>query len=60
MRNRNDELQQTATEKAIYAAMREVERMGADVRLTEAVTLLDAARNKVADFVDEKETLCAK
>lgn len=42
----------TAGERAIREAVDEVERMGADVRLTEAVTLLEAAREKVADFVD--------
>ena len=40
------------TEHAIYRAMLEVENMPADVRLTEAVTLLGAAKEAVADFVD--------
>ena len=40
-------------EKAIMDAMAAVEKAGADVRLTEAVMLLDQAFNKVADFVDE-------
>lgn len=42
----------TAAERAIAAAVEEVERAGADVRLTDAVTLLDAARHSVADYVD--------
>lgn len=42
----------TPAEKAIAEAMRVVEEMGADVRLTDAVILLDKAKNRVADFVD--------
>ena len=42
----------TATELAIRAAIDMVEALGADPRLTEAVILLDQARDKVADFVD--------
>ena len=40
----------TPAEKAIYDAMQEVEKMPADIRLTEATILLDKAREKVADF----------
>jgi len=39
-------------ERQIYEAMQAVERMAADVRLTDAVVLLGAARDRVADFVD--------
>lgn len=39
-------------ERAIYDATQAVERAGADTRLTDAVVLLQAAREKVADFVD--------
>lgn len=39
-------------EHAIDAAVRAVEAAGADVRLTDAVNLLQAARVSVADFVD--------
>lgn len=39
-------------EKAIYDAMQEVEKLPADVRLTEAVTLLAKAKDLVSDFVD--------
>jgi hypothetical protein len=42
----------TPAEKAIFDALEEVEKTGIDVRLTEAVNLLKAAQNKVADFVD--------
>lgn len=44
----------TAAELAIVEAVRVVEQVGADVRLTEAVNLLQQARDKVADFVDGK------
>lgn len=42
----------TAAERAIYDAVAVVEAAGADVRLTDAVILLGAARDSVADFVD--------
>jgi hypothetical protein len=42
----------TQAEVMIYLAMGEVEKMGADVKLTEAVTLLAKAKDAVADFVD--------
>lgn len=42
----------TPAEKAIYEAMQEVEKLPADVRLTDAVNLLAKAKDLVADFVD--------
>lgn len=39
-------------EKAIHEAIGAVEVMGADPLLTEAVTLLSQAKDKVSDFVD--------
>lgn len=42
----------TAAERAIYDAVVVVEAAGADVRLTDAVILLQAARDSVGDFVD--------
>lgn len=39
-------------EKAIHAAVQAVEAMPADVRLTDAVVLLGAARESVADYQD--------
>lgn len=39
-------------ERAIYDAVMAVEAMPADVRLTDAVILLQSARIRVADFVD--------
>lgn len=42
----------TPVEKTLYDAMQAVESLTADVRLTEAVILLQQARDKVADFVE--------
>jgi hypothetical protein len=42
----------TPAEKAIYDALGEVEKVGADTRLTDAVVLLQQAREKVADYID--------
>jgi pyridoxal biosynthesis lyase PdxS len=42
----------TLAERAILDAVAAVERMPADVRLTDAVVLLQAARESVADYVD--------
>jgi hypothetical protein len=44
----------TTAEKAIYNAVVEVEKVGADEKLTEAVSLLEKARNLVADFIENK------
>lgn len=43
----------TAAELAIRTAIEVVEAAGADVRLTDAVILLGAAKDSVADFVDD-------
>lgn len=51
-RNRLDQM--TPAELAIYNAIQEVEKAGADVRLTDAVVLLSKAKDKVSDFVDGK------
>jgi len=45
----------TPGELAIREAIRVVESLGADVRLTKAVMLLVEAQDKVADFIDGKE-----
>jgi hypothetical protein len=42
----------TPAEVAIFKAMQEVEKSGADIRLTEAVILLAKARSLVADYVE--------
>lgn len=52
---RSDLHRQTETEIAIRSAIADVEALGADPLLTEAVELLDRARNKVADYVDGKQ-----
>lgn len=49
-RNRLDKC--TPAELAIFKAMEEVEKAGADTRLTGAITKLNEARNLVADFID--------
>jgi len=43
----------TPAEKAIHDAIQVVEAAGAHPLLTDAVILLDKAREKVADFVDD-------
>lgn len=47
----------TPAEAAIRNALIEVEKVGADVRLTDAVNLLSEAQNAVADYVDGIKTL---
>lgn len=42
----------TPAEKAIYEALREVEKLPPDSQLTEAVILLQKAKDIVSDFVD--------
>ena len=49
---RNDLLEMTAAELQIREAILLVEKMGADLRLTDAVVLLGRAQSKVADFID--------
>lgn len=44
----------TPSELAIRKAIGEIEGMGADVRLTNAVVLLSQALDIVADFIDDK------
>jgi len=39
-------------EKAIYDAIQEVEKVGADVKLTESIILLLKAKDLVSDYVD--------
>jgi hypothetical protein len=39
-------------ETVIYLAMQEVEKLGADVKLTNAVCLLAKAKDLVSDFID--------
>ena len=39
-------------ELAIYKAMQEVEKMPADVKLTDAIIFLQKAKDAVADFIE--------
>ena len=48
--------QLSPAELAIYQAVQAVEAVGADVRLTDAVILLQAARDSVADYIDGVDT----
>ena len=50
----------TPAEKAVYDAMQEVEKVGADVRLTDAIILLSQTREKLADYFDEQINSCSK
>jgi hypothetical protein len=47
----------TPSELAIYGATQSVEALGVDERLTDAVNLLQAARESVADFMDGTATI---
>lgn len=51
---RNDRQRQCEAERLIRDAMAAVEAMGANKRLTDAVTLLDQAFDKVADYTDDQ------
>ncbi len=51
---RNKIYEFTPAETAIYNAVQEVEKAGADEKLTNAITLLNQARELVADYVDNK------
>jgi hypothetical protein len=42
----------TPAEKSIYDAMGEVEKAGADVRLTNALSFLMQAKNLIADYIE--------
>jgi len=43
----------TPAELAIFNAMQEVEKVGADLKLTAAIQKLQEAKELVADYVDE-------
>lgn len=49
---RRDVKRQFPAERAIYTAVRLVEEMGADARLTDAVLSLQEAAERVADYID--------
>lgn len=52
-RNRLDLM--SPAETAIQNAIWEVEKIGADVRLTKAVNQLSDAKSLVSDFIDDQE-----
>lgn len=44
----------TPAEAAIFKAMEEVEKLGADVRLTNAIHSLHIAKEDVSNYIDEQ------
>jgi len=46
----------TPTEMKIYEAIDMIEKMGADIRLTDAQMLLGEAKDQVSDYIDEQLT----
>jgi len=44
----------TPAEKAIYDAIQEVEKAGADPKLTDVVVMLGKAKDLLSDFIDGK------
>ena len=52
---RIDVLRMKPAELAILNAMGEIEKLDADVRLTNAVVMLSEAKKLVSDFIDERE-----
>lgn len=56
MENRRNRLDlMKPVEKAIYEVMQELEKIGADVRLTKAGDHLQEAKKLISDFIDEQE-----
>lgn len=55
IQRRNQLAFNTPAEKAIYNAMQEVEKVGADVKLTKIVTLLSKAKDTLSDYIDKVE-----
>lgn len=51
---RIDILRNTHAELAIRNAINEVEKVGADIKLTQSVILLSEALNKLSDYIDEQ------
>lgn len=54
MARRNDLTLMTASEKAIYDAIVEVEKVGADPKLTDVTLQLQNALNTLSDYLDSK------
>lgn len=51
---RIDILRNTPAELAIRNAINEVEKVGADIKLTQSVILLSQALDKLSDYIDEQ------
>ena len=51
---RADMQRMTPAELSIFKAMQEVEEVGCDPLLTDAVCFLQDARNKLADYIDRE------
>ena len=47
----------TPAEKAIYNAIQEVEKVGADQKLPDVVVMLGKAKELLSDFIDSKPKL---
>lgn len=54
-RNRLDEM--VPAESRIIFAMQAIEEMPADESLTEAIVLLEKAKNKISDYVDSQKSI---
>ena len=50
----------TSAEKAIYDAIQEVEKAGADPKLTDVVVMLGKAKDLLSDYVDDKIKIDSK
>lgn len=48
----------TTAELAIYNAINQVEKCGADEKLTNAVVLLSQAKELLGDYIDEQLKIC--
>ncbi len=54
-KRRNNLEKCTPAERAIFTAMQEIEKAGADPMLTESITLLAKAKDLVGDYIDKQK-----
>ncbi len=47
----------TPAELAIFNAIQEVEKVGADVKLTDIVIMLEQAKNLLSDYIDNTKEI---
>lgn len=47
----------TPAELAIFNAIQEVEKVGADVKLTDIVIMLEQAKNLLSDYIDNTKKI---